>query len=76
MTSAAIFRELGVHGVTSRDEAQDCMAQAQTRPQPPVDFAWQAEIQVVDGDEVLASNAEGDDTMCRQFAQAIQRRYG
>ncbi|WP_406704866.1 hypothetical protein [Sodalis sp.] len=52
------------------------MAQAQTRPQPPADFAWQAEIQVVDGDEVLASNAEGDDTMCRQFAQAIRRRYG
>lgn len=57
-------------------QAQDRMAQAQTRPQPPADFAWQAEIQVVDGDEVLASNAEGDDTMCRQFAQAIRRRYG
>ncbi|CAK8736633.1 hypothetical protein SODG_000346 [Sodalis praecaptivus] len=28
VTSAAIFRELGVHGVTSRDEAQAALAQA------------------------------------------------
>lgn len=57
-------------------QAQDCMTQARARPQPPADFPWQADIYVVDGDAILASNAQGDEAMCRQFAQAIQQRYG
>lgn len=55
-------------------EAQQTMAAAAKRPQPPADFDLQAHIRVVDGETVLADNAEGDDRMCRDFAAAIEAR--
>ena len=53
-------------------EAQQTMAAA--RPQPPADFDLKAHIRVVDGETVLADNADGDERMCRDFAAAIEAR--
>ena len=44
------------------------------RPQPPADFDLEAHIRVVDGETVLADNADGDERMCRDFAAAIEAR--
>lgn len=41
---------------------------------PAADFDLAAHIRVVDGDRVLADNAEGDEKMCRDFAAAINAR--
>ena len=42
--------------------------------QPPADFDLKAHIRVVDGETVLADNADGDERMCRDFAAAIEAR--
>ncbi|PYA41987.1 peptidase M3, partial [Serratia marcescens] len=55
-------------------EAQQTMAAAAARPQPPADFDLEAHIRVVDGETVLADNADGDERMCRDFAAAIEAR--
>ncbi len=55
-------------------EAQQTMAAAAARPQPPADFDLKAHIRVVDGETVLADNADGDERMCRDFAAAIEAR--
>lgn len=54
--------------------AQQTIAAAVARPQPAADFDLAAHIRVVDGDRVLADNAEGDEKMCRDFAAAINAR--
>ncbi|TKI07434.1 M3 family metallopeptidase [Martelella alba] len=53
-------------------QAQIDIANAAKRPQPPADFDWQARISVVDGERLLASNAQGDEAMCEQFARAVR----
>lgn len=55
-------------------DAQQAIAAAAQRPQPPADFDLAAHIRVVDGDAVLADNANGDEQMCRDFAAAIEAR--
>ncbi|MDT3251366.1 M3 family metallopeptidase [Serratia sp. root2] len=57
-------------------EARQTIADAAARPQPAADFDLAAHIRVVDGDKVLADNAEGDEQMCRDFAAAINARLG
>lgn len=54
--------------------AQQSMAAAAARPQPAADFNLEAHIRVVDGDRVLADNADGDAQMCCDFAAAIEER--
>ncbi|MNZ85091.1 hypothetical protein D3C78_1038690 [compost metagenome] len=55
-------------------DAQQTIAAAAARPQPAADFDLAAHIRVVDGEQVLADNAEGDEKMCRDFAAAINAR--
>ncbi|HEJ9095310.1 M3 family metallopeptidase [Serratia odorifera] len=54
--------------------AQATMAAAAQRPQPAADFDLAARIRVVDGDVLLADNADGDQKMCQDFAAAIAAR--
>jgi len=56
-------------------QAQRVMVQSQSRPLPLDDFDLNARITVVDGERVLASNEQGDEEMCRQFAAAIRRDF-
>lgn len=56
-------------------EAQEKMAHARARPQAAADFDLNASISVIDGEQILASNEHGDEQMCRDFADAIRRRY-
>lgn len=56
-------------------QAQASMTLAARRPQPAADFDLDAHITIIDGERILASNAQGDEAMCRQFAQAIRRDY-
>ncbi|MFS7242683.1 M3 family metallopeptidase [Serratia proteamaculans] len=55
-------------------DAQQTITAAAARPQPAADFDLAAHIRVVDGEQVLADNAEGDEKMCRDFAAAINAR--
>lgn len=56
-------------------QAEHTMAQARLRPQPAADFDLAAHIRIVDGDRVLADNENGDDEMCQDFAEFIEREY-
>ncbi|WP_413722358.1 M3 family metallopeptidase [Sodalis sp. RH24] len=56
-------------------QAQETIARGMARPQPAADFALDAVITVIDGERVLASNAQGDEQMCREFAAAIRQAY-
>ncbi|MEI7070786.1 M3 family metallopeptidase [Pectobacterium versatile] len=56
-------------------QAEEMMAKAAARPQPAADFDLSARIRVVDGNRVLADNAQGDEKMCQDFAAFIEREY-
>lgn len=56
-------------------QAQTTMAQAQLRPQAGADFDLSARIRIVDGDRVLADNEKGDEAMCQDFAEFIEKEY-
>ncbi|WP_413731135.1 M3 family metallopeptidase [Sodalis sp. RH20] len=56
-------------------QAQETIARGMARPQQAADFALDAVITVIDGERVLASNAQGDEQMCREFAAAIRQAY-
>ncbi len=56
-------------------QAQHSIAQGMSRPQPAADFDLNARITIIDGDRVLASNKQGDESMCRQFAAFIRQDY-
>ncbi|WP_019210611.1 M3 family metallopeptidase [Yersinia massiliensis] len=52
-------------------DAQKTMVEAAAREQPAADFDLNVSIRVVDGDQLLADNQQGDEAMCRAFARAI-----
>jgi oligoendopeptidase F len=56
-------------------QAQTSMEHAANRPQPAADFNLNAQITIIDGERILASNAQGDEAMCAQFAQVIRHDY-
>lgn len=56
-------------------DAQQSIEAARRRPQPAADFPLDARIRIVDGDQVLADNALGDEHMCQRFAQVIEESY-
>ncbi|EEP90678.1 M3 family metallopeptidase [Yersinia kristensenii] len=56
------------------DEAQKTIELAAMRPQQAADFDLNVTMRIVDGDEQLADNQQGDDAMCRAFARAINAR--
>ncbi|WP_405081863.1 M3 family metallopeptidase [Pectobacterium versatile] len=56
-------------------QAEEMMVKAAARPQPAADFDLSARIRVVDGNRVLADNAQGDEKMCQDFAAFIEREY-
>ncbi|CNG94690.1 putative peptidase [Yersinia kristensenii] len=56
------------------DEALKTIKLAAIRPQPVADFDLNVTMRVVDGDEQLADNQQGDEAMCRTFASAINAR--
>lgn len=57
------------------DSAKQQMEAAKHRPQPQAE-TLNAQIRIVDGARVLASNDESDDKMCLQFEQYIEAHYG
>ncbi|ACS86178.1 M3 family metallopeptidase [Musicola paradisiaca] len=56
-------------------QAQAVMSAAAARPQPAADFPLNARIRVVDGDQVLADNQQGDEAMSHDFARFINQTY-
>lgn len=55
-------------------QAQKTIELAAMRPQPAADFDLNVSLRVVDGDESLADNQQGDEAMCRTFASIINTR--
>ncbi|WP_432321793.1 M3 family metallopeptidase [Yersinia enterocolitica] len=55
-------------------EAQKTIELAAIRPQPTANFDLDVTLRVVDGDEQLADNLQGDEAMCRTFSNAINAR--
>ncbi|WP_145554965.1 M3 family metallopeptidase [Yersinia canariae] len=56
------------------DEARKTIELAAMRPQLAADFDLNVTMRVIDGDELLADNQQGDEVMCRKFAHAINAR--
>ncbi|CNK19818.1 putative peptidase [Yersinia frederiksenii] len=54
-------------------DAQKTIEQAALRPQSTADFDLNVTLRIVDGDKLLADNQQGDEAMCRTFANAINK---
>lgn len=57
------------------EDAQQTIALASVREQPPADFDLNVHIRVIDGKRILADSADGDDAMCQDFADFVEQNY-
>jgi oligoendopeptidase F len=56
-------------------QARQVIADVASREQPDADFDLDVHITVIDGNRILADNAEGDEAMCQDFADFVAQTY-